>query len=107
MTDLRLSDYHHLGTVARKVGFTEEFVLIGWEKKAKDVDKWGVQDLGTLLLPTQVSRNVEDVSTMNRSGFEKSEVVEFRLPNQTDDITGRPPRDGRYSRRRQPESHRH
>jgi hypothetical protein len=88
MTDLRLSDYHHLGAVARKVGFTEEvdetslallshrihryeFVLIGWEKKAKDVDKWGVQDLGTLLLPTQVSRNVEDVSTMNRSGFEK------------------------------------
>jgi len=89
MTDLRWSDYHHLVKVGRKVGFTEdvdetslallshrihryEFELIGWEKKAKEnVDKWGLQDLGTLLLATQVSRNVEDVSTMNRSGFEK------------------------------------
>ena len=66
-----MSDYHHLGAVARKVGFTEEvdetslallshrihryeFELIGWEKKAKEnVDKWGLQDLGTLLLATQ------------------------------------------------------
>jgi hypothetical protein len=72
MTDLRLSDYQHLVKVVRKVGFTEDFELIGWEKKAKEnVDKWGLQDLGTLLLDTQVSRNVEDVSTMNRSGFEK------------------------------------
>ena len=87
MTDLRWSDYHHLVKVGRKVGFTEDFELIGWEKKANEnVDKWGLQDLGTLLLATQVSRNVEDVSTMNESceadsRKELGEVAEAAQPH--------------------------
>ena len=75
MTDLRWSDYHHLVKVGRKVGFTEDFELIGWEKKAKEnVDKWGLQDLGTLLLATQ-----EELSEVAEAAQPHLETKNLRL----------------------------
>lgn len=49
-----LEDIRHLGIATREAGYTSTLFPEGWEKKAlNNVRKWGLQDIGTLLLATQ------------------------------------------------------